>query len=132
MIHNNNMDSVVKNIFEKVGYKIEDLIDLDNLTIPRELLLNDDKYDEIQALIPDLKKIFSSKTMTSLQKTANTNQKWPLLNLIRQILYKNGYEMVPIRKCDGYTLDKIKKYKRFFVCKKIIAYNGHPNTLSIE
>ena len=72
---NNNMDSVVKNIFEKVGYKIEDLIDLDNLTIPRELLLNDDKYDEIQALIPDLKKIFSSKTMTSLQKTANTNQK---------------------------------------------------------
>ena len=45
------MDSVVKNIFEKVGYKIEDLIDLDNLTIPRDLLLNDDKYDEIQALI---------------------------------------------------------------------------------
>lgn len=72
--------------------------------------------------------------MTCLQKTANINQKWPLLNLIRQILHKNGYEMVPIRKCDGYTLDKIKKYKRFFNCKKIshLIEEKEPNTFSIE
>ena len=128
------MDDNIKHIFEKIGFKIEDLSDLDNLIIPREKLLDDDKYDEIQTLIPDLKKLFSSKTMTCLQKTANINQKWPLFNLIRQILHKNGYEMVPIRKCDGYTLDKIKKYKRFFNCKKIshLAEEKEPNTFSIE
>jgi hypothetical protein len=115
------MDDNIKHIFDKIGFKIQELSDLDNLIIPREKLLDDDKYDEIQTLIPDLKKLFSSKTMTCLQKTANINQKWPLLNLIRQILHKNGYEMVPIRKCDGYTLDKIKKYKRFFNCKKIVT-----------
>lgn len=113
------MDLNIKKIFESVGYKIEELSELDNLIVPREKFLDDEKYDEIRTYIPDLKKSFSSKTMTCLQKTANTNQKWPLLNLIRQILHKNGYEMVPIRKCDGYTLEKVKKYKRFFIFKQI-------------
>ena len=113
------MDDNIKHIFEKIGFKIEDLSDLDNLIIPREKLLDDDKYDEIQTLIPDLKKLFSSKTMTCLQKTANINQKWPLLNLIRQILNAYNYEMEPIRKSDGYTLEGIKKYKRFFQIKKV-------------
>jgi hypothetical protein len=123
------MDSNIKNIFEKIGYKVEELGDLDNLIVPRESFLDDEKYDEIRTYIPDLKRVFSSKTMTCLQKTANTNQKWPLLNLIRQILHKNGYEMVPIRKCDGYTLDRIKKYKRFFIFTKLVQA---PNTLSTE
>jgi hypothetical protein len=52
--------------------------------------------------------------MTSLQKNANVCQRWPLLNLIRQILNTFGFKMDPIRKSDGYTLDGIKKYKRFF------------------
>lgn len=124
------MDENLKKIFDKIGYKIEDLANLDNLIIPRELLLDDDKYDEVRTFIPDLKKHLSSTNMTSLQKNAGESQKWPLLNLIRQILHKNGYKMEPIRKCDGYTLDKVKKYKRFFVCRK----NGYsePNTFSNE
>ena len=124
------MDSNIKKIFESVGYKVEELSNLDNLIVPREKFLDDEKYDEIRTYIPDLKKSFSSKTMTCLQKTANTNQKWPLLNLIRQILHKNGYEMVPIRKCDGYTLEKVNKYKRFFIFKPVIIQA--PNTLSTE
>jgi len=124
------MDSNITKLFESVGYKVQELSELDNLIVPREKFLDDEKYDEIRSYIPDLKKSFSSKTMTCLQKTANTNQKWPLLNLIRQILHKNGYEMVPIRKCDGYTLEKVKKYKRFFIFKPIIIQA--PNTLSTE
>ena len=52
--------------------------------------------------------------MTSLHKNADKSQKWPLLNLIRQILNVYGYKMYPIRKADGYTLEGIKKYKRYF------------------
>jgi hypothetical protein len=56
--------------------------------------------------------------MTSLQKNAYKSQKWPLLNLARQILSFYNYKMEPIRKSDGYTLEGVKKYKRFFQIKK--------------
>ena len=56
--------------------------------------------------------------MTSLQKNAEKEQKWPLLNLVRQILNIYNYQMTPIRKSDGYTLEGVKKYKRFFQITK--------------
>ena len=113
------MDEEIKFIFKTIGFNIELLSDLDGLFIPREQLLCDTKYEEIKNKIPDLKKNFSSSFMTSLQKNAEFSQKWPLLNLTRQILNTYGYKMVPIRKSDGYTLEGIKKYKRFFQIKKI-------------
>ena len=51
------------------------------------------KYEEIKKHIPELKKIFSSSCMTSLQKNAYKSQKWPLLNLARQILSFYNYKM---------------------------------------
>jgi hypothetical protein len=56
--------------------------------------------------------------MTSLQKNADKSQKWPLLNLVRQILNVYNYKMDPIRKSDGYTLEGVKKYKRYFLINK--------------
>ena len=112
------MDKESKIILENVGIEFENLYDLNGLLIPREMLLSDIKYEEIKILIPDLKKIYSSSLMTSLQKTAEKSQKWPLLNLVRQILNIYNYKMEPVRKADGYTLEGIKKYKRFFLIKK--------------
>jgi hypothetical protein len=114
------MDKESKIILKNAGIEFENLIDLNGLFIPRELLLSDNKYDEIKKLIPELKKTYSSSLMTSLQKTAEMSQKWPLLNLVRQILNIYNYRMEPVRKADGYTLEGIKKYKRFFLIKKKI------------
>ena len=114
------MDKESKIILKNVGIEFENLIDLNGLFIPRETLLSDNKYDEIKKLIPELKKNYSSSLMTSLQKTAELSQKWPLLNLVRQILSIYNYRMEPVRKADGYTLEGIKKYKRFFLIKKKI------------
>ena len=75
------MDKESKIILENVGIEFENLYDLNGLLIPREMLLSDIKYEEIKILIPDLKKIYSSSLMTSLQKTAEKSQKWPLLNI---------------------------------------------------
>ena len=113
------MDEECKNVLFLIGLKFEILNDLDGLLIPREQLLDDKKYEEIKKYIPELKKIFSSSCMTSLQKNADKIQKWPLLNLARQILSFYNYKMEPIRKSDGYTLEGVKKYKRFFQIKKI-------------
>ena len=112
------MDNESKIILKNVGLVFETLHELNGALIPREQLLSDNKYDEIKKLIPDLKKNYSSSLMTSLQKTAEKTQRWPLLNLIRQILNNYNYKMEPVRKSDGYTLDGIKKYKRFFLLER--------------
>ena len=112
------MDEDSKKILNIIGINFESIDNLDNFFIPREQLLSDLKYEEIKILIPELKKNFSSSFMTSLQKNAKQEQKWPLLNLVRQILGAYKYQMNPIRKSDGYTLEGVKKYKRFFQIKK--------------
>ena len=109
-----NMEDEIKYIFKILGVEVNKFNELCGLSISREILLSDNKYNEIKHLIPDLKEKFSSSFMTSLHKNADKSQKWPLLNLIRQILNVYGYKMYPIRKADGYTLEGIKKYKRYF------------------
>ena len=108
------MDNETKNILQIVGIEFNHLNTLNECIVPRDNFLSDEKYDEIKKIIPSLKKKYSSSFLTSLQKNANIIQKWPLLNFVRQILNTYGYKMIPIRKSDGYTLDGIKKYKRYF------------------
>ena len=116
------MDEESKTILKIIGFEFEELKELEGLIIPRETLLSDTIYDKIKIKIPDLKKNYSSSFMTSLQKNADKAQKWPLLNLVRQILNVYHYKMDPIRKADGYTLEGVKKYRRFFqIRKKFIA-----------
>lgn len=92
---------------------------LNGLLIPREQLLDDGIYDKIKNNIPKLKQFFSSSYMTALQSHADTQQKWPLLNLIRQLLRSYDYKLLPKRLCDGYTSDGKKKYKRVFIIEKM-------------
>jgi hypothetical protein len=112
------MNQESKTILKLIGIEINELNEINGLTISREQLLSDSKYEEVKQLLPELKKIYSSSFMTSLQKNAEKSQKWPLLNLLRQILNVYDYKMEPIRKSDGYTLEGVKKYKRYFLIKK--------------
>ena len=92
------------------------------LLIPREQLLKQDLYDELSSTIDELRKKYSSSYLTSLQKTASTKQKWPLLNLVRQLLMVIGYKMTPIRKSNGYDKEtKKKKYIRLYRIEKMIV-----------
>jgi hypothetical protein len=120
----NTIDSDFKIILNTVGIYFNSIKELDGIFFPREQLLSEIKYDLVKQYIPELKKKFSSTFMTSLQKKAETTQKWPLLNLIRQILLVYNYHLTPIRKCDGYTDDGIKKYKRFFKIIRKIKVNN--------
>tara|TARA_B100001027_G_C16129556_1_gene268624 strand:+ start:235 stop:606 length:372 start_codon:yes stop_codon:yes gene_type:complete len=90
-----------------------------DIIVPREIFLNPDTYYIVKEKIPLLKKHFSSSFLTSLQKNANIKQRWPLLNLVRQILKKNNYIMTPLRKSDGYDDEGKKKFKRYFLINKL-------------
>ena len=106
------MDEVSKEFLEKLHI---DSDKLDGQLILRDTLLNDAMYDELFPRIKELKSVFSSSYMTSLQVSAKQTQKWPLLNLVRQILHTYQYNMNPIRKSDGYTPEGVKKFKRYFM-----------------
>ena len=82
----------------KIQFDVENQID--GQLIPRDILLSKEVYNEVKEEIVELKKKFSSSSLTSLQKTAESGQKWPLLNLVRQVLKTCNYQIKPIRRSD--------------------------------
>lgn len=109
----------LKSFFNTAGIVCESIDLMDGTLIPRDIFLCDERYENVKKFIPKLKEVYSSSYMTSLQKTASANQKWPLINIIRQILKTLDYNLKPIRVSDGYTKAKKKKYKRLFLIEKM-------------
>jgi hypothetical protein len=123
------MENELNQILGELGIVVDKINETNGLIIEREQLLSDEKYDNIKILIPELKKNYSSSFLTCLQKNADKNQKWPLLNLVRQLLNVCNFKMVPIRKADGYTLEGVKKYKRYFQIIKKSECKNNENTV---
>ena len=113
------MNETIKKFLNKVGIEFENIEQLDGQLIPRDILLNKDLYEEIKKDIPELKKLFSSSSHTSLHKNAEESQKWPIINITRQILKSCNFDMEPIRRSDGKTKDGKKRFKRYFKISKI-------------
>ena len=117
----NKQEKAIYNFLHDCNIVFEDFNHLDGMLIPREMLIDQKKYESVKEHITKLKQVFSSSALTSLQKDAKTKQKWPLLNLVRQILKASNYNMVPHREANGRTKEGKKKYKRFFIIKKFKA-----------
>ena len=113
------MNETIKQFLNKVGIEFENVEELDGQLIHRDILLNKDLYEEIKKDIPELKKLFSSSSHTSLHKNAEESQKWPIINITRQILKSCNFDMEPIRRSDGKTKDGKKRFKRYFKITKI-------------
>ena len=113
------MNETIKQFLNKVGIEFENVEQLDGQLIHRDILLNKDLYEEIKKDIPELKKLFSSSSHTSLHKNAEESQKWPIINITRQILKSCNFDMEPIRRSDGKTKDGKKRFKRYFKISKI-------------
>jgi len=110
---------IIKDFLNKCSIVFDEFSQLDGMLIPRDLLLSNEKYEYVKDDIEKMKKLYSSGSLTALQKNAEASQKWPLLNLVRQILKSNNFKMDPIRKSNGYTKEGKKKYLRFFAIKQI-------------
>jgi len=112
-------EQIIKDFLNKCSIVFDDFSQIDGMLIPRDLLLSNEKYQSVREDIEKMKKLYSSGSLTALQKNAEASQKWPLLNLVRQILKSNNFKMDPIRKSNGYTKEGKKKYLRFFAIKQI-------------
>ncbi len=113
-------EDIVIKILNISGIIVEKLNYLDGLMIDRDIFLDYKKYEHVKEYLSNLKSHndFSSSTLTCLHNGADIKQKWPLLNLVRQILKVKNYRMVPVRKSDGKDNKGKKKYKRLFRVEK--------------
>jgi hypothetical protein len=118
--------NIIIDFLNVCGIPCESLSVIDGLAVPRETLLQEEKYKAACDHIEKLKEIYSSSYMTSLQKTAKKTQTWPLINIVRQVLKSCGYVMVPKRLSNGYTKSGKKLYRRVFLISK--ATNGSNDT----
>lgn len=119
IIMNTQQTEHITFFLNKCNIITNNLTELHGLTIPREIFLDKELYNSIREDILGLKQIFTSSSLTGLQSNAEDNQKWPLLNLVRQVLRSCNYNMKPRRVSAGYTKDGKKIYKRMFIIEKI-------------
>lgn len=117
--NSNDNEKIIIHFLNSCGINCESIFELDGILLYRNDLVFSNKYKDIKPFIIDLKKILSSSVYTSLHSHAEKKQKFPLINIIRQVLKSINYKLVPKRISDGYTKDGIKKYKRLFVIEKI-------------
>ena len=92
--------------------------ELDGLIIERTILLNNELYKKLYEEIPKIKTILSSSKYNSVHSVAEEKQKWPLINLLRQLLKQYNFTLIPNRISEGYSQDGKKKYKRLFIINK--------------
>ena len=111
-------DKYFFDLLNKCNINCNNLENLDGIIIERDTLIGN-KYEQIKNDIPYFKEIIKSTYNTSVQKNADQNQRWPLINLLRQLLKNYGFQLVPKRIANGYTKEGIKIYKRLFEIKKI-------------
>jgi hypothetical protein len=109
--------------FNKCGINIEKVETLDGMIIERDMLLNNELYEKIMDDIKNLKQYFNSSYLTCLHSNAKERQKWPLLNLVRQILKSVSFSMQPKRISKGYDSEGKKIFKRVFIIQKLKQCN---------
>lgn len=109
---------IIINFLNTCGIQCNDLIELNGMILYRNDYIFSNKYENIKPIICDLKRVLSSSVYTSLHSDAEKKQKYPLVNIIRQVLKSISYKLIPKRISDGYTSDGIKKYKRIFIIEK--------------
>lgn len=117
-------DNLIIKFLKIFNININNFDELNGLIIQRDDLIHiygniNNKYQQIKLLIPELKKYFSSTKLNSLHKNASDNQKWPVLNILRQILKTKNFILIPKRIANGYTKSGQKLYRRIFTISKI-------------
>jgi hypothetical protein len=114
----NEKNIIIINFLNTCGIACKSISELDGLMLYRNDYIFSNKYEKIKLIVYDLKKILSSSIYTSLHTDAEKKQRFPLINIIRQVLKSIEYKLTPKRMSDGYTSDGIKKYKRIFIIEK--------------
>ena len=99
----------IKQIFKILSIEVNSEQDLYSVLIPRDLLLRVDIEQQLTCLIIKLKEKYKSSKLNCLHNNRDDKQKFPGINLVRQILRCNGYHLKPVKFSRGYCKHSGKK-----------------------
>ena len=89
-------------IFKILGYNITEINDLLDIVIYRDKLINKKIAEKLLELIPELKVVYNTGYLNCLHDNSIYKQKFPAINLIRQILKCNYLKLTPKIISNGY------------------------------
>jgi hypothetical protein len=120
-LHNAEQLEYIKGLLNKCSLVFDSFEQLHGTLVIRDVFLNTQKYNSIvqHSDFHKVKDVLSSSSNTAVHKSAKEKQKFPLLNLVRQLLRTIHYKMTPIRKSDGYNSEGKKQFKRYFLIEKM-------------
>ena len=108
-------------LFRLIGYHVYEQNDLLDIMIMRDKLLEKTTNKILLDKVPELKKVYNTGYLSCLHDNSIYKQKWPAINLLRQILKCNFYHLTPKILSNGYDkLSGKKQVTRVFVIEKIL------------
>lgn len=110
---------ILKDLFSVLNIKITSKYDLINIEIERSVLLQEPFYSYTFQYKKNLKKIYHSSKYNCVHSNSEKKQKFPSINLLRQILKSNQLRLHPHYVSYGYDENKHKIVKRFFTIKPL-------------
>lgn len=114
-------EDILKKMLHIIGINCETIEEVQGRQFPRNVLLNPQIVQDLMVLKPLIRSSgYKSGKLTSLHKNNETQQKFPGINMVRQVLKCNGYKLTPYVVSLGYDQDTGKKLtKRYFNIHKI-------------
>lgn len=116
-----NQLELLLRIFRILNYDVETIKEITEITLYRDKLIDKNIRKIVLELIPDLKDQYKSAYLTCLHDNSIYKQKYPVINLLRQILKCNHLILKPKIVSNGY--EKItgkKKVMRMFTIEKAV------------
>ena len=104
---------------------INNLDDLFSLIISQDKLKDKELINKLYDKIDDLKIFYNSNMLTCLHKNSLNKQKFPALNMLRQICKCNGLKLYPFVISRGYDKNSGRKIiDRFYKITPIEVYSS--------
>ena len=110
---------MLKDLFSVLHIDIKTKFDLINVELDRHALLQEPFYSYVINYKQKLKTLYKTSHYNCLHTNSETKQKFPSINLLRQILKSNELRLYPQYRCLGYDDNKKKIVQRYFIIQHL-------------
>jgi len=112
---------LLKDIFSALEINVSERNDISNLILKQDTLKSKTLITDLNEKVPNLKSYYNSSKLTCLHKNSLDKQKFPAVNMFRQILKCNSFKMEPYVISKGYDKFSGKKLvERYYRIRDII------------